>query len=441
MRRRAERLFPHIQGICKSKRLDPDHHRPARKQGGRESALFTRRLPRYSSPVPAKSKPSPPKPGNLFAVVGSDDGQVREEALKLYNELTGGHDDGFTHETVDGIADNAESAYEICASTVQSLLTMPMFGGDKVVWLRNANFLGDTVTGRAKRTESGVESLLGTLESGLPTGVTFLLTAQGIDKRRSFWKFIEKHAEVRAFDRIDTSREGWEEQVAALVHTRARELDLMFTPDALQLFVMLAGEQTRQIDNELEKLDLFLGRGRREVSEDDVRLLVPLSRAAVVFEIGRALQTGHAARAIQLVDQQLAADESAIGIMRASIIGVVRNLFMARLIIDRFKAPTGNYSAFASALNRLPEADRAWLPQKKDGSGVNVYPIFLCAANARNFELDALTGVMESTLAADRALVTTGLDHRLVLHRLIVEIAAARRDPRRRSRTHDHATA
>ena len=382
--------------------------------------------------VPAKAKSTTPKPGNLFAVVGSDDGQVREEALRLYNELTGGVDDGFTHETIDGIADNAESAHEICASTVQSLLTMPMFGGDKVVWLRNANFLGDNVTGRAKRTEAGVESLRTTLEKGLPDGVKFLLTAQGIDKRRAFWKFIEKNAEVRAYDRIDTSRDGWEDHVAVLVHRRATELQLTFTADALQLFVMLAGEQTRQIDNELEKLDLFLGPDRREVTEDDVRLMVPLSRSAVVFEIGRALQTGNAARAIHLVDQQLAADESAIGSMRASIIGVVRNLFMARLIIDRFKAPTHHYQSFAGALNRLPEADRAWLPQKKDGSGVNVFPIFLCAANAENFDLDALLGVMEATLVADRALVTTGLDHRLVLHRLIVQIAAARRSPSKR---------
>ena len=390
--------------------------------------------------MPAKAKSATPKPGNLYAVVGSDDGLVREEALRLYNELTGGVDDGFTHETIDGIADNAESAHEICSSTVQSLLTMPMFGGDKVVWLRNANFLGDNVTGRAKRTEAGVESLRATLEKGIPEGVRFLLTAQGIDKRRAFWKFIDKNAEVRAYERIDTSRDGWEDQVASLVHKRSSELNLTFTPDALLLFVMLAGEQTRQIDNELEKLDLYLGIERREVTEDDVRLMVPLSRAAVVFEIGRALQTGNAARAIHLVDQQLSADESAIGIMRASIIGVVRNLFMARLIIDRFKAPTQNYQSFAGTLNRLPEADRAWLPQKKDGSGVNVFPIFICAANAENFDLDALLGVMDATLAADRALVTTGLDHRLVLHRLIVQIAAARRAPARvRKRSHARA--
>ena len=370
--------------------------------------------------------------GNFFAVVGSDDGLVREKALALYNKLTGGVDDGFTHETIDGIADNSDSAFEICSSTVQALLTVPMFGGDKVVWLRNANFLGDNVTGRSQRTESGVERLRTTLERGIPDGVKFLLTAQGVDKRRAFWKYIEKAADVQVHDRIDTSREDWMDQVGHLVTKRATELGLKFEPDALALFVMLAGEQSQQIGNELEKLDLYLGSERREVTEDDVRLLVPLSRAAVVFEIGKAIQQGNAARAIQLIDQQLEADESAIGIMRASIIGVVRNLFMARLILDKFKVSPANYQSFAGALNRLPEADRAWLPQKKDGSGVNVFPIFLAAPNAVNFDLNGLLGVMDATLKADQALVTTGLDERLVLHRLIAEISAARRVPAKR---------
>ncbi len=387
---------------------------------------------RYEIPVAAKAKTSPQNAGNFFAVVGSDEGLVREKALFLYNQLTGGVDDGFTHETIDGIADNSESAFEICSSTVQALLTIPMFGGDKVVWLRNANFLADNVTGRSQRTEAGVESLRKTLESGIPNGVKFLMTAQGVDKRRSFWKYIEKAADVQVHDRIDTSRDDWQDQVASLVSKRAKELGLRFHPDAMALFVMLAGEQSQQIGNELEKLDLYLGEERREVTEDDVRVLVPLSRAAVVFEIGKAIQLGNAARAIQLIDQQLEADESAIGIMRASIIGVVRNLFMAKLIIEKFKVPTGNYSAFSGGLNRLPESDRAWLPQKKDGSGVNVFPIFLAAENSKNFELAGLQHVMEATLKADQALVTTGLDHRLVLHRLIVEIASARKAPARR---------
>ncbi len=364
---------------------------------------------------------------NFHVIVGSDDGMVREEALVLYNELTGGNDDGFTHETIDGNADNSEGAYEICASISQSLMTMPMFGGDKVVWLRNVNFLGDDVTGRSQRTEAGVEMLRGILEKGLPNGIKFLISADKIDKRKSFWKFLEKSAAVQSYDKIDISKDGWQDEVGRLVAGRAGELGLEFDNDAMALFIMLAGEQSKQIINELEKLDLYLGKERRLVNIEDVRKLVPLSREAVVFEIGQAIQKGNVARAIQLIDEQLAAEESAIGIMRASIINVVRNLYMAKLILEKFKAPSGNYGAFAGALNRLPAADRAWLPQKKDGSGVNVFPIFLAVDNAKNYDLDGLQHVMVQTQRADQALVTTGLDHRMILHRLIAEIAAARK--------------
>jgi DNA polymerase-3 subunit delta len=383
--------------------------------------------------VAAKPKAKPQANGNFHAIVGTDEGLVREKALLLHNQLTGGVDDGFTHETIDGIADNSESAHEICSTTVQALLTIPMFGGDKVVWLRNANFLADTVTGRSQRTEAGIDSLKAALEKGIPDGVKFLLTAQGVDKRRSFWKFVEKTAAVQVFDRIDTSRDDWMDQVGALVEKRAGELGLDFEQEALELFILLAGEQSQQIGNELEKLDLYLGPERRTVTEADVRVMVPLSRAAVVFEIGKAIQKGDAVRAIHLIDQQLEADESAIGIMRASVIPTIRNLFMAKLIVEKLKVPTGGYPAFSGALNRLSESERAWLPQKKDGTGVNVFPIFLAVQSSANFEFDGLMKVMEATLKADQALVTTGLDHRLVLHRLMAEIAAARKAPRRQT--------
>ena len=369
------------------------------------------------------AKPNPNT--SIFAIVGSDDGRVKEEALRLHRELTGGTDDGFTHETIEGTADNSEGAFQICRSVVEALNTMPFFGGEKVVWLKNASFLIDDVTGRSERTLSGVDSLKTCLEAGLAKGVVFLLSATGIDKRRAFWKFLEKNAQVKAFDKIDTSREGWQEEVADLVEKRAKDLGLRFQPDALELFVMLAGEATRQIGNELEKIDLYLGPGRREVTPDDVRRMVPLSRAGVVFEIGNALQNGDGARALELIDQQLERGENAIGLMRASIIPTVRNLFMAKVLAEK-RLPVRNYKDFAAAVDRLPEMERLWLPQKKAG-GVNIYPLFLCLRGAEAFTMDALRGAMESALRADRSLVTTGLDHRLVLHRLVAEVTASAR--------------
>lgn len=373
----------------------------------------------------ARKKVQEGKRGDLFAVAGSDDGQVRDEAHRLFRELAGEDADEFSAETIEGTADNAEHAFQICRRAIEALQTVPFFGS-KVVWLRGVDFLADTVTGRAERTLEGVEALRDTLEGGMSPGVKFLLSAGGIDKRRGFWKMLEKSADVRVFDKIDTSRDNWRDAVAEIVGRHARELGFSFEDEALELFVMLAGEATQQIRNELEKLDLYLGE-RRLATVKDVRVMVPLSRAGVVFEIGNAIQRGDIARALELVDQQLARGENAVGIVRASVIPTVRGMFLASVLMEGRKLPLHSYPAFAAAVNSLPEIDRSWLPRKKDGS-INSYPVYLAANGpAGGASLARMRAAFEACARADRELVSTGIDPRLVLQRLITSLAPPRR--------------
>ena len=359
----------------------------------------------------------------IHVITGTDEGTVAEEALKLYNKLKPDGGDEFSQGVIDGTVANAEEANTACGNVVQSLQTLPFFGGGKTVWLKRANFLASDRTSEAELTQSAVAGLLECLQAGLPEDIHFIISCTGLDKRRAFYKFLNKEASVQSFDKPDVSRDGWQEQVAAIVRNKAAERELKFEPEALNLFVMLAGEDTRQINSELEKIDIYLA-DRREVNEDDVRLLVPLSRAGVVFEIGNALQKRNASRAIKLIDQQLARKESAVGILRASIIPTVRNLFMACAVSQGRNLPAGNYQSYAGALDSLPEHERAWLPQKKAG-GVNAYPLFLASRNAKGFGIDRLRDAMASCLEADRSLVTTALDHRVVLHRLVANICTA----------------
>ncbi|NWK55120.1 DNA polymerase III subunit delta [Verrucomicrobiaceae bacterium N1E253] len=358
----------------------------------------------------------------LHVIVGTDEGTVSEEALKTFTRLKPEGGDEFSTEIIDGVAANADEAYSACGKAIEALQTLPFFGGGKTVWLKNVNFLGADRTSKAEATKAGTEALLECLQAGMPDDVHFVFSCSSFNKSRSLCKFLAKEGDFRSFDKPDVSRDGWQEQVAQLVRSLAAEKEIRFTAEALDLFVMLAGEDTRQIRSELEKMDIYLG-DRREVNEEDVRLMVPLSRAGVVFEIGNALQKKNGARALELVDQQMARKESAVAILRASIIPTVRNLFMAAAAGDGRKIPNNNYNQYAAALNAIPERERAWLPQKKAG-GVNAYPLFLASRSAAGFGLEKLRKSMQSCLEADRCLVTTGLDDRMVLHRLIVSICS-----------------
>ena len=366
---------------------------------------------------------------NIHAVLGTDEGKVKEEAIKVVNQYTTPGNEDFGNDIIDGTAENAEHAGQIAAQVCQSLLTLPFFGG-KVVWLKTANFLGDTVTGKAAAAVEGFEAILDVLEQGLNRDVHFVLSAVGIDKRRTGYKRLMKLANVQVHDKPDTSRAGWEGPVLAAAQKRAREMNLTFESGALELLVQLCGDDTRQLENELDKIDLYLGE-RRRAGLKTVRGMVSMSRAGVVFEIGNAIGARDLERALELLGTLLYQGQNAVGILLAAIVPKVRNLLMVKDLLTKHKLNTFGYPSFCNSLEALPPVATAHLPKKKDGSGLNVYPLFLAVNEAKNYSLEELHAAFRGCLDANRKLVTTGLDTRLVLERLLVGIlsrpVAARR--------------
>jgi len=67
--------------------------------------------------------------------------------------------------------------------------------------------------------------------------VTFLISATAVDKRRSFYKTLGKRAELQVIDRLDSKRDGWEEEVTEVVLSHGKKRKLRFDDDALDLFV------------------------------------------------------------------------------------------------------------------------------------------------------------------------------------------------------------
>ena len=277
---------------------------------------------------------------NIYAVVGSDESAVKTAASELAVQLTPADAGDFGVETIDGCADNADQAAARIRSAIEALQTLPFFGGGKLVWLKNANFLGDSKLGGAAAVQEALEQLSAALEGDLGAGeVKFLLSAPEVDKRRSFYKALAKRAELQVFDKLDASRSGWEEEATDLVQSLGKQRQLRFDGEALDLFVLLTGGDTRTINNELEKLDLFLGAKERQITLEDVRTLVPISRGGVIFELGNALAARHLDRALSLVRRLLDQGESAIGILLVAIIPTVRNLLLAKDLMQRHRLP------------------------------------------------------------------------------------------------------
>src|SRR5438093_11296206 len=175
---------------------------------------------------------------NIYAVVGSDESEVKHVAAELAANLTPPEAGDFGLEIIDGAAENAEQAPARIRSTIEALQTLPFFGSTKVVWLKNANFLGDDQKARSVVVQSALEELSELLDRGVGSEITFLISATDVDKRRGFYKTLVKRAQVQVFDRLDSGRAGWEDAATEIVQRRAKKRKLQFDADALDLFVL-----------------------------------------------------------------------------------------------------------------------------------------------------------------------------------------------------------
>ena len=358
-----------------------------------------------------------------FVFFGSDEGAAASAAATAYDRLAEGSD-GWGNETIDGAAATVDEAVEIIGRAISGLQMMNMFGGRKVIWLKGVNFMADTPQGaRSETVQQALEELVDTLIH-LPEETFFILSAAEVDKRRSFFKKLGAAAEVKEFSKIDTTKPGWESELSALTLRMAKPLGLGFDNAALDLFIHRVNESTRQIANELAKLDVYLGPERRMVAAEDVELMVAVSRNSVVFEISRAIENGNSRLAVRLVNEQLEHGEQGVSIMRAAIVPTVRQRFCARLLIDTYKPDIGNYRAFDAALNRLPAEGRKLLPLKKDGTP-NTYGLFNAARSVGKLSLRKARRDLQACAAADKAMVSSGLDARDILHKLIVTLTTA----------------
>jgi DNA polymerase-3 subunit delta len=365
-----------------------------------------------------KSK-SQTRTAGIHALVGSDDAAVKREAAELAKKLAPAEADEFGLETIDGAADNVEQAANAIRSAIAALQTLPFFGG-KLVWLKSANFLSDDAKGKSANVLEPLEELGTLLNEGLPDDVTFLISAVDPDKRRSFYKLLARVAEVQIFDEPDLNHGDWEENAAEIVCREAKKRKLEFEDEALELFVLSTGGDSRTVASELDKLTLYSA--NRTVTAADVRELVPVSRASVIFELGNALAARDVTRALKLIRQLLDQGETGIGILLATVLPTIRNLLLAKDLMERHQLPRPHAPfAFISILNRLPESATEHLPRKKDG-GINGYALGLAAMNAHRFQTAQVLMAMEACLEANLQLVTTQLDHQLVLTEVVVKL-------------------
>jgi DNA polymerase-3 subunit delta len=370
--------------------------------------------------MPAKKKTSTAAAASsIWFVTGSDEAEVKKYAAALARELGPG-DDPFSHEVIDGAVGTVDEAIDRVGSTIQALNTLPMFGGDKFVWLKNASFLADSVTGRSEAVQTALEKLLSLLAEGLPGGVKFLLSASGADKRRSAYKTLCKLAETTIKDKPDFGFNATEADLQAWVGARAREHGVELTDEALAALTARVGAESGPLDLELAKLGLAAE--GRPVSAELVRTLVPISRQGGIFDLSDCLLRRDLTGAITTVEQLLRQKETGLGLLLAAIVPTLRNLFLVKDLMVRHRlSPPAKPFYFGKTLEGLPRAATAHLPRKKDGT-LNAYPLGLAAQAAGLYSIEELRTAFLRARNLNREFITRSLPDSVLLGRFLIQL-------------------
>jgi DNA polymerase-3 subunit delta len=350
-------------------------------------------------------------------VTGSDEAAVKKAAVALAAELAPGAD-AFGLETIDGAVDTVDAAVGKIHATSQALLTLPFLGGAKLVWLKTATFLADTVTGRSESVTTALEVLCEILKNPLPEGVVFLMSAPEPDKRRTAYKQLTKLCKTTLHDKPDLGFRAGEEEVVTWTAGKARDRGLKISHEAVEVLAARVGLDSGQLDNELDKLETAFGPAH-PIGAADIRALVPATRESGIFDIGNAIAARDLPLALETLSQLLRQGEKGIGILLASIVPTVRNLLLVKDLLHRHKLqPPAQPQFFAAALTRLSPSDIEHLPRKKDGT-LNAYPLGIAARSSTHYSAAELHRAFQGCAAANLQMVTSQASDEVVLTRLL----------------------
>ena len=379
--------------------------------------------------MPAKSPKNkvatlPEQP--LALIHGDDDFAVSQRARQVYQswcEEAGGMD----HEVIEATAANAGEAVKSLARVHEALQTLPFFGGAKVVWFRDCNFLGDDRTARAADVSSGLADLAAELKGFGWDNVRLLVSAGKADKRKGLYKTLAKLGHVEAFEALSVDDREWAGKAEQIVTAKLRALKLKLDYDALSELVQSVGPDRRALISECEKLAIYVG-GRGTATVADVAAIVTRGKHARAFALGDALGDRNLPALLRRLDEELWAtrgdkSKSVMGLLYG-LVSKVRSLLFAREMMEAgWIRPTNSFPQFKSQLERVP-ADAFPEDRRLNPLSLNPYVLFRASAQAKNWSSNELVRALDLLLACNRRLVSSSLDDTFLLQQTLTQIVA-----------------
>jgi DNA polymerase III subunit delta len=378
--------------------------------------------------------PAPKSAASVMLVFGDDDFAVKQRARQIYQQWTeelGGMD----HEIIDATVGNSGEALKALGKLREALQTLPFFGGGKAIWLKDCNFFGDERAASSAAVTENLAALAQDLKEFPWQNVRLLISAGKVDKRKVFYKTLDKLGTVEAFAGWSVDDRDWADQAenSARKALRARQKEI--SEEALGELISRIGPNARQLDSEVEKLSLYVG-DRPAIGLEDVDAVCVRNKTARAFALGDALGDRDLPRLLRRLDEEFwemkfNSQKSEIGLLYGLIAKVRALLLLKEMLREGWIKADGDYNRFKAQLERVP-ADKLPADRRFNPLALNPYVLYKALPQVKQYSQAELVRGMDLLLQCNQRLVSSRLDESLVLQQALVQIV---------SRTQTRATA
>jgi DNA polymerase III subunit delta len=359
----------------------------------------------------------------LVLVCGEDDLAVKQRAKQIYLQWTeelGGMD----HEIIDANVSRCDEAFKALAKLREALQTLPFFGTGKAIWFKDCNFLSDEKAATQDVTDSLAE-LASELKEFSWQNVRLLISAGKVDKRKVFYKALDKLGAVESFAGWSVDDRDWANQAEAWTHKALRTRQKEISEEALAELINRVGPNVRQLDNEVEKLALYVG-DRKEIEFEDVAAICTRNKMARAFALGDALGDRDLPRLLARLDEalwevKLDRQKSEIGLLYGLVSKVRAMLLLKEMLREGWVKPDMDYGRFKAQLERVPK-DQLPEDRRFNPLAINPYVLFKALPQVKLYSEAELIRAMDLLFQSNYRLVSTSLEESLVLQQTLVQI-------------------
>lgn len=288
-------------------------------------------------------------PDFLAVISGKDEFLVEEDALKFYREAVKKAGSDADTQIISAQITRVEDAPQIEREFSEAIATLSMFGGKKVVWLRNLNWMSGSKQADSAEVKESLKHML-ELVAKSNDMVSIIISASPLHGKRTDLQVLKSVANefiVHTF----AAPKPWESQgeqtlmQMAKVTEKFKKLGIKFEPDVPEVLVGRVGESTRMVLMEVEKLAIYVGPGGT-VKARDVLFIVPPFGEGEFFEPIEAFAARDLKWALESLDRYFFNESSC----RPLIVGLQNRL---RLLIQiRSLADSGDIKLTATGITK-----------------------------------------------------------------------------------------